>query len=96
MSQRIVCILLATKSVDFLFSSRLLQPNYTKIADNCNLWRNYDDINDSWQSVLGIIQHYAAVQDKIQPFAGPGHWNDPDMVRSGVMLWINDVIIVDV
>ena len=61
------------------FSS--LQPNYSKIADNCNLWRNYDDINDSWQSVLGIIQHYATVQDKIQPFGGPGHWNDPDMVR---------------
>ena len=57
-----------------------VQPNYSKIAENCNLWRNYDDISDSWDSVLGIIQHYAAVQDTIQPFAGPGHWNDPDMV----------------
>lgn len=36
--------------------------------------------------MLGIIQHYAEVQDKIQPFAGPGHWNDPDMVNGNVML----------
>ena len=57
-----------------------MQPNYSKIAENCNLWRNYADISDSWDSVLGIIEHYAAIQDTIQPFAGPGHWNDPDMV----------------
>ena len=37
-------------------------------------------LQDSWISVLDIITHYAAIQDKIQPFAGPGHWNDPDMV----------------
>ena len=57
-----------------------MQPNYSKISENCNLWRNYGDISDSWDSVLGIIEHYASVQDTIQPFAGPGHWNDPDMV----------------
>lgn len=57
-----------------------MQPNYSKIAENCNLWRNYADISDSWDSVLGIIEHYATIQDMIQPFAGPGHWNDPDMV----------------
>ncbi len=48
----------------------------------CNLWRNYDDINDSWDSVLGIITHYAQNQDQFQPFAAPGQWNDPDMVRA--------------
>jgi len=56
------------------------KPNYTKIAYYCNLWRNYNDIQDSWSSVLRIISHYAGSQDYIQPFAGPGHWNDPDMV----------------
>lgn len=67
-----------------------MQPNYSKIAENCNLWRNYADISDSWDSVLGIIEHYASIQDQIQPFAGPGHWNDPDMVSSvhlGVVLF---------
>lgn len=58
-------------------------PNYTEIAEFCNLWRNYNDIRDSWQSVLDIILHYAQIQDKIQPFAGPGHWNDPDMLVIG-------------
>lgn len=24
--------------------SSTLQPNYTRIAEYCNLWRNYDDI----------------------------------------------------
>ncbi len=58
-----------------------MQPNYTLLADICNLWRNYDDISDSWSSVVGIISHYADNQQDFQPFAGPGHWNDPDMVR---------------
>ncbi len=59
-----------------------LQPNYTEIAEYCNLWRNYDDISDSWDSVQDIISHYAQFQDKFQPIAGPGQWNDPDMVQS--------------
>ena len=59
-----------------------LQPNYTTIAENCNLWRNYNDISDSWESLLGIITHYGEQQDQFQPFAGPGQWNDPDMVRT--------------
>jgi alpha-N-acetylgalactosaminidase len=30
---------------------RGMKPNYTEIVKYCNLWRNYLDINDSWQSV---------------------------------------------
>jgi len=30
--------------------------------------------------VLGIINYYASHQDDFQPVAGPGNWNDPDMV----------------
>jgi len=37
-------------------------------------------LQDSWSSVLGIINDYATNQDDFQPLAGPGHWNDPDMV----------------
>ncbi len=66
-----------------------MQPNYTKIAEVCNLWRNYDDINDSWESVLGIITHYATEQDQFQPFAAPGQWNDPDMVRKLCNLFVH-------
>lgn len=36
---------------------------------------------NTWKSVAGIIQYYGDAQDDFQPFAGPGNWNDPDMVR---------------
>ena len=26
--------------------------NYTAIGDHCNLWRNFDDIDRSWGSVM--------------------------------------------
>ena len=33
-------------------------PNYTAISEHCNLWRNFDDIEDSWASLLSIIDFY--------------------------------------
>ncbi|XP_026496123.1 alpha-N-acetylgalactosaminidase [Vanessa tameamea] len=60
-----------------------LQPNFTSIIEHCNLWRNFDDIQDSWASVESIIDYYGNHQDVIVPNAGPGHWNDPDMLIIG-------------
>ncbi|CAG0921212.1 unnamed protein product [Notodromas monacha] len=57
-----------------------MQVNYTLISEHCNLWRNFDDIQDSWDSVTRTIDYYGDNQDRIVPHAGPGHWNDPDMV----------------
>ncbi|KFO93718.1 Alpha-N-acetylgalactosaminidase, partial [Buceros rhinoceros silvestris] len=57
--------------------------NYTILAEICNLWRNYGDIQDSWDSVLSILDWFSANQDVLQPAAGPGHWNDPDMLIIG-------------
>lgn len=54
--------------------------NYTLLTEICNVWRNYDDIQDSWSSVLSILDWFVDNQDILQPVAGPGHWNDPDMV----------------
>ncbi|XP_077195450.1 alpha-N-acetylgalactosaminidase isoform X2 [Paroedura picta] len=59
------------------------QVNYTLLTDICNLWRNYGDIQDSWDSVLSIVDWFAENQDVLQPHAGPGHWNDPDMLIIG-------------
>jgi alpha-galactosidase len=44
-----------------------------------NLWRTTEDINDHYDrmSVIGFAQ------DGLEPFAGPGHWNDPDMLEVG-------------
>src|SRR5690606_27846377 len=47
--------------------------------DTGHMWRTTEDILDSWSSVLGII-------DKNGPLAGaagPGGWNDPDMLMVG-------------
>jgi alpha-galactosidase len=44
-----------------------------------NLWRTTGDINDTWDrmSLIGFEQ------DGLEPFAGAGHWNDPDMLEVG-------------
>jgi alpha-galactosidase len=44
-----------------------------------NLWRTTEDINDHYDrmSVIGFDQ------DGLEPFVGPGHWNDPDMLEVG-------------
>lgn len=47
----------------------------------CHLWRNYEDIQDSWESVTKILDYYGDNQNSLIPLAGPGHWNDPDMVK---------------
>ncbi|CAF0889045.1 unnamed protein product [Didymodactylos carnosus] len=60
-----------------------ITPNYTAIADSCNLWRNWADIDDSWESVYAIIQWFADNQDRLAPHHGPGHWNDADMLVIG-------------
>lgn len=52
------------------------------MMEHCNLWRNYNDIQDSWSSVTDIMDYFALKQDFWQQYAGPGHWNDPDMVNT--------------
>ncbi len=44
-----------------------------------NLWRTTGDISDTWRSMseIGFNQGHLA------PYAGPGHWNDPDMLEIG-------------
>jgi alpha-galactosidase len=42
-----------------------------------NLWRTTGDIAPNWASVTSIIDRQA----ELHPYAGPGHWNDPDMLQ---------------
>ena len=44
-----------------------------------NLWRTTGDIRDSWDSMIGNLEK----QVPTAPYAGPGHWNDPDMLEIG-------------
>ncbi|XP_068146968.1 alpha-N-acetylgalactosaminidase [Drosophila tropicalis] len=58
-------------------------PDYESLKKHCNLWRNWNDIDDSLESVMQIMDYFSKNQDRIQPHAGPGHWNDPDMLILG-------------
>jgi alpha-galactosidase len=48
-----------------------------------NLWRTTGDITDNWQSLSEI--GFNQVEDA--KYAGPGHWNDPDMLIVGWVGW---------
>ncbi len=45
-----------------------------------NLWRTTGDIEDSWKSMSTIGFDKQTDHGK---YAGPGHWNDPDMLEIG-------------
>jgi hypothetical protein len=44
-----------------------------------HLWRTTGDISDNFGSMLSIMKRNAALAEH----AGPGHWNDPDMLEVG-------------
>ena len=44
-----------------------------------NLWRTTGDINDTYKRMMEIVD----TQSAIAQWAGPGHWNDPDMLEVG-------------
>ena len=44
-----------------------------------HLWRTSGDIADRWDSLVDILDRQAGLAD----FAGPDHWNDPDMLEVG-------------
>lgn len=51
-----------------------------------NLWRTTGDITDKWDGKHGYSLGMATIVDAnepLWPFAGPGHWNDPDMLEVG-------------
>jgi alpha-galactosidase len=51
-----------------------------------NSWRTTGDISDCWhcekRDALGFVQ-IVDMQDGLETYAGPGHWNDPDMLEVG-------------
>jgi alpha-galactosidase len=48
-----------------------------------NLWRVTGDITDTWASMSGI----GFAQTGHEKYAGPGHWNDTDMLVVGKVGW---------
>jgi hypothetical protein len=54
---------------------------YTYVASICNLWREWYDVRDSWDSWTEILDYQEKAN--LAPYAGPGNWNDPDMLEVG-------------
>jgi alpha-galactosidase len=51
-----------------------------------NLWRTTSDISDHWDGKHGYALGLLPIVDQnetLASFAGPGHWNDPDMLEIG-------------
>lgn len=71
---------------DFVFS--LCQYGWGKVWEwgdsvGGNLWRVTGDITDTWPSMSAI----GFQQTGHEKFAGPGHWNDTDMLVVGNLGW---------
>jgi alpha-galactosidase len=52
-----------------------------------HLWRSTGDIQDCWDcgkewGGMGVT-HIIDILAELHPYAGPGHWNDPDMLEVG-------------
>jgi alpha-galactosidase len=47
--------------------------------DGANLWRTTGDITPDWDRMYAILSQ----QSGLEKYAGPGHWNDPDMLEVG-------------
>jgi len=44
-----------------------------------NLWRTTGDVTPDWDRIYAIVSQ----QEGLEKYAGPGHWNDPDMLEVG-------------
>lgn len=49
------------------------------IAESSNLWRTGGDLEATWGSIMKNLDKTAPLYS----LAGPGHWNDPDMLQVG-------------
>ncbi len=60
----------------------LMEPwHWGNAVAGAHMWRTTGDIEDSWESMtrIGFEQ-----QKNLEKYAGPGHWNDPDMLVVGM------------
>lgn len=61
------------------------------------LWRTTGDITNQWEGVKSMGNWHALSvmkilesQDSLRQYAGPGHWNDPDMLEVGNGMPVNE------
>lgn len=56
---------------------------YPYMATICNIWRNWDDIQDSYTSMSSIANYWGSHSDVLGKVAKPGSFNDADQLIIG-------------
>jgi alpha-galactosidase len=71
------------RDIVFSLSNSIPFASIGELSKVSNAWRTGGDIRDNWKSLKTRL----LTQDKWAPYAGPGHWNDPDMMIVGWVGW---------
>lgn len=71
------------RDIVYTLSNAASMDQADKWARLSNAWRTTFDIKDSWHSMTSI----GFTQNGWAPYAGNGHWNDPDMLVVGHVGW---------
>ncbi|MEY2430242.1 MAG: alpha-galactosidase [Verrucomicrobiota bacterium] len=71
------------RDVVFSLSNSTPFTNAPALSKLANCWRTTGDIRDNW----GSMSKKGFGEDKWEPLARPGHWNDPDMLVVGRVGW---------
>ena len=57
--------------------------DYALLPPNCNMWRNWWDVRSTWPNIRRIMDKWGN-ETRWAKYAGPGHWNDADMIVVGM------------
>ncbi|CAK79708.1 unnamed protein product (macronuclear) [Paramecium tetraurelia] len=68
-----------TKKIYFSMCEWGLEKPWLWAPPIANSWRTTGDISDHWYSFIAILEEQA----NLAQYAGPGQWNDPDMLEVG-------------
>ena len=86
-SEMMECLRKSGRDIVFSISNAAPFDLVEEWVKHTNAWRTTGDIYDSWSSLTTI----GFIQDKWQPYAAPGSWNDPDMLVVGKVGWGEEV-----
>lgn len=68
----------------YLGTNESAKPYHTMFhQDGCNTWRNYRDIDNTWESLHSIIRHWGDYWKDLQQAGEGGAFNDADMLLVG-------------
>ena len=85
------------RDIVFSLSNRAPFEHAAEFAELAECWRTTGDIYDCWgrdnqtREWMDSVSEIGFSQDRWAPYAGPGHWNDPDMLVVGWVGWGPDL-----